>query len=776
MEKYNLSIILPYYKKYDEFIYALENNKNQFEKVNEVIIIFDEIIDISKFSFLKNYNINFKCFTNTENHEWRNPAVVLNFGIKNAISEYCLIMSPESLLLNNAINELMNNANENEFSVGKVVFLKENIYKNYNNKNDFEKIFELTETKNNNYIGPVFYGSICCKKTNFEKVNYYTEEFNESGWGGEDDDVRNKLIKNNIKMNKINAKIIHLENELSFNKRLYKQINIFTKKYNSKFDNFIKIDYKEIDKNILESELKKNNSIIKYELKDKIYEYYPIILITQCFNEKKYINDFFENTQKFVDGYIVLDDESTDNSWELLKSDKLLLKAMKKRTTFNDLENRNLLLNLFENVFIKNNIIVDWFIWLDFDERINENENIIKYLRNILLSKSFKPNILNIPFVHMWNEIEYNGEYPSSKDGIQNHIRIIRNVKEKMPYIIKNEKNLHFQLNPYEDKIEIFPLLIKHLGRNNEELRKNKYKLYTESYDKNLESQKNYDHFLNDNIKLFKYNNVKNSYIYNFFNTMQPVILYGGNCEDNKNMAYEHSKYISNIIPGSCILEINNKIFNFLDSERNLVLLIFYGNIYDEIKIKIELDKKNINYIGTKSFSSCLCVNKFSSNKLIDNNTFKDAYLANINNKEKKYKQEINNFINKINKPNLLIKNKNFKKYSIAFFNNILIGIIEYDNNNNIKIPVIEYNLLNNIINESIKLQNELNCEDYILLDFLLDSENEKYHFTKISSSIIFCKNSAFFVCGMISGYNFESLIKNILKIKYNKLNKRLIL
>ena len=45
VNKYNVSIILPYYKKFNEFKYALEYNYKQFESVNEVIIIIDQNID-----------------------------------------------------------------------------------------------------------------------------------------------------------------------------------------------------------------------------------------------------------------------------------------------------------------------------------------------------------------------------------------------------------------------------------------------------------------------------------------------------------------------------------------------------------------------------------------------------------------------------------------------------------------------------------------------------------------------------------------------------------
>ena len=178
-KKYNTSIVLPLYKKYNEFMYAMNYNYEQFELMDEIIIIIDENADISRLSYLQNYNINFKLFKNTENHEWRNPAIVINFGIKQVNSKYCIIMSPETILMRDALKNLILNCDDNSFCLGSVCFLT---YDNYE-KIDTRQMFLNETTINELYIGPLYFGSICCSKQNFEKVNYYNEKFNFSGWG-----------------------------------------------------------------------------------------------------------------------------------------------------------------------------------------------------------------------------------------------------------------------------------------------------------------------------------------------------------------------------------------------------------------------------------------------------------------------------------------------------------------------------------------------------------------------------------------------------------------
>lgn len=512
----NTSIIIPFYRKELEFDYAIRKNFEQYGLVKEVIIIFDEPDDLSKYNYLLNYNINFVFLMNKEKHPWRNPAVVINEGIKKASGEHCIVLSPETILIVDALKNLLKYTTDDTFCCGSVLFMTYDYYelKNYNLKTLFR--MNNTQQQNKNCRGPFFYGSICCKKEKFMSVGGYDINYAKSGWGGEDNDIRNRLVKHGmIRLDVSNANVIHLDN---IKRETIRNIPGVVDLY----DNFEQV-YLEKKDNSLQKKLLENMDVIeKFDLRDHINSSYKIILLTQAYNEKENVDEFMRSVEKFVDGIIVLDDGSNDNTWDLIdmnKYKKIILKISKKRTSFNDLENRNMLLDIFENILIKNNIDVKWFMWLDFDERLSANKQILDCLRRRLLSNEFNYDILNVPLLHMWDDKNYNIEYPFSCGGIQQRTRIIRHRIDKTPYLIQcNDKTLHFNLNPYESSIGIFPLQIKHLGKDNEAKRKYKYDNYTKIYDPLLLNQKSYSHFLikNPKKKLYK----DDIYFYNYYNIL----------------------------------------------------------------------------------------------------------------------------------------------------------------------------------------------------------------------------------------------------------------
>lgn len=80
--KLDVSIIIPFYKKFDELKYSLIYNAIYFSQVKEVILIIDESIDhnnLSKFLYILNHDINFNIYVNSENHEWRKSSYRYKF-------------------------------------------------------------------------------------------------------------------------------------------------------------------------------------------------------------------------------------------------------------------------------------------------------------------------------------------------------------------------------------------------------------------------------------------------------------------------------------------------------------------------------------------------------------------------------------------------------------------------------------------------------------------------------------------------------------------------
>jgi len=441
---------------------------------------------------------------NCENHPWRNPAIVINKGIKEAISEKIIIISPETILLKDSLKNLIDSCDDKSFSIGQIIFMTKESYHKY----DVNSLFTLNADRNSNIIGPVYFGSICCTKKNFEKVDYYTENFSLNGWGGEDDDVRKKLVNYGLiqKKNTL-AKFIHIETENEFISRFKKAKKNELKKTESQFNIFNEVQITGIDVNKISSTLDNISSIIDYSVSNNVCSYYPIILLAQCFNEEKNVTDYLLNVSRFVDAIIILDDGSNDDTWNLLESNKLIIKVKVERDGFDDLRNRNLLLNIFENAVVKNDIKVDWFLWLDFDERITDNIKFLHKMKQDILSKEFDADIISLPLFHMWDENNYNAEYPYSKNGLQYKKRLVRNNEAKMPYKINNPEKLHFVLSPYSGKCAEILLQIKHLSYVDEESRKKKYYLYTEIYD-TKKTQKSYDHFLKDESMVLPYDDL----------------------------------------------------------------------------------------------------------------------------------------------------------------------------------------------------------------------------------------------------------------------------
>ena len=511
----DVSVIIPFYNKLEEFRTSIKYNYDQFQKVNEVIVIIDEKIDNPHiFSFLFNYNINFKFVMNEENHPWRNPAVVINKGIEIAISDKIIVISPETILLKNFLFNLSSNCDKKSFSVGLVIFttlnhfFENDLLTNIKNaKNANNAYLNLEKRSTYGYIGPVFYGSICCTKQNFKKVDNYTVNFSLNGWGGEDDNIRFKLEKHNIKKICVNNAIaFHIESEYEFKHR--KQKNLNKNHSHSLFNKFNNINIRNLSNSNIKSALDKLNYIIDYGVSTNICPYYPIIALVPCYNEEKNITEYINNIGNFVDGIIFLDDGSTDNSWNMLSmkfnTTKILIKAKIKRDGFNDLKNRNYLLEILKTAIVDNNIKVDWLLWLDMDERLPNNKKLFHNVRENILSKDFQADNVYLPLFHMWNEHYYNAEYPYSINGIQFKLRLIRN-KTNIPYIIKSKNNLHFTLSYYNGNVGAIFLQIKHLGYLSNNLRIEKFKKYTKVYDKNR-IQKSYDHIINHNAKLLPYN------------------------------------------------------------------------------------------------------------------------------------------------------------------------------------------------------------------------------------------------------------------------------
>lgn len=213
-----------------------------------------------------------------------------------------------------------------------------------------------------------------------------------------------------------------------------------------------------------------------------------IICLTPVRNGSKFIKKFFEYNYDLFDGFLFLDDGSSDNTYELLQTEKTIDILQKEFVDdFNDAENRNLLLDSAKTIDSR------WFMWLDIDELIYPNLDITEFNDN---------DVITINLVHLWNSMEeYNSEYPYSNNGLQRKCRIFNKRILNNNYRFDSDRKLHFSLldeNLYENSSIIHNSYILHMGHMDMDNRIRKYNLYMEKDDKNYQPI-GYGHFLNHN-------------------------------------------------------------------------------------------------------------------------------------------------------------------------------------------------------------------------------------------------------------------------------------
>jgi hypothetical protein len=222
-----------------------------------------------------------------------------------------------------------------------------------------------------------------------------------------------------------------------------------------------------------------------------------IIGLVPVKNGEKFIDRFLKNSN-IVDGFIILDDNSTDDTLNCINKLPNIIEVIKKNKTndgFNDAYNRNLLLNIAK----KHN--PDYVFWIDIDEVwvdfLNIRETLLKY----------RPIQLYLPTIHLYNtDNSYIKTYPNSHFGVQWKCRIVK-FSEYTDFSFSINTRLHFSLNPKEDYIKFYPMMIKHYGHFTEELREFKFNFYLKNDIQKLQS---YNHLISKNHKFGSVEDIEN--------------------------------------------------------------------------------------------------------------------------------------------------------------------------------------------------------------------------------------------------------------------------
>lgn len=495
---FDVSVILPFYKKIDEFKKVLPLNAAFFQRNGiEVVISMDEDSQESDLMLLiRQYPfINWKVIINKQKHEWRNPCKAINVGIKNASKKYILVCSPESEFYTDAIFLMRRKLEyyENHFAIGTVAFA-------YG--------YEISK-ENLSFHMP--YGSIMAKKEDFFAIKGYDETLNK--WGGDDDNLRARFeLKGVLKFFMPEVKLIHREDDPEgevkrFNKRklIPSEIekNIFfplkacvNYVWGEDYSN-VNLDWRINSyayEHICDYARKFEKSFVAE--KEIILKKYDKVLLTQSYNEGENIIDFLDNMGKYFDGIILLDDGSIDNTFELAQHPKLLIKVKKKRMGFIDIENRNITLDFAS--FVNS----EWFCFMDTDERFCDK---FSDFDNAL--KIDEADIISFFFVHIWdkNGDIYNAEYPYSNNGIVERVKMFRNFGHCQINTLK--ERMHFVVIPHQQNISKSKILYKHFGMDSEYKRESKYLLYQkEDIGKD---QKSYEHIIKHESKLLYFNDIE---------------------------------------------------------------------------------------------------------------------------------------------------------------------------------------------------------------------------------------------------------------------------
>lgn len=496
---FDLSIVLPFYKKCYEFKRTLQKNHFYFQRNGiEVIIVMDDpaqeqlLLELVKSFPL----INWKILINRNSHAWRNPSKAINVGIRHAANKYILVMGPDSEFYTDVIFNLRYMAEfyPDSFFTGQVYFCEEDTVL------DHQSIQHML----------LPYGSILASKQSLLAVRGYDEQL--INWGGDDDNIRARLSLSGLQHIAVSqAILVHREKDnhsghtsrakksrlipVPEKKKIFYPEEIITNKisWGKDFSEII-YDYRE---NIFSSEMLKrflHERSLTFDVPDEsaFTKKFRSVILMPVFNEQKHVPEVLLHLDKYCDGIILLDDGSNDQTYEVAASQKLILKIKKKRqNTFDDLGNRNLLLDIAS--FFR----ADWFLFMDADERFDSRWP----LRTPALAlEKFDTGCFYL--VHLWDTKKtYRSDIPESgpteKSGIIHRWRIFRN-KGRMNIV--NDNKLHFPTIPYVSKKVILPVLILHYGMMDKEVRVKKYSKYIIE---DPEKAK-YSYFLSEKISLEK--------------------------------------------------------------------------------------------------------------------------------------------------------------------------------------------------------------------------------------------------------------------------------
>lgn len=473
LQDFDLSIIIPFYKRIEEFRRVFPSKAQYFQRNGiEVIIVADEPSEqAALLRYIDNYPlINWKVIVNPNDHPWRNPAKALNVGIRMASKKYLLVMDPELECYTDVVYILREHLDSypEHYAVGQVLFT------------DLEQ--EITPL-NIDRFNMLPYGSIIVQKQHLVAIGGFNERY--TIWGGEDDNIRKRLELAGIKkLFYPEAILIHREDfsqrvtsreeqrnriprEILCDMLLPQRIVENDSKWGNDFYT-VAFDWK---KNYWAAQQCKNylSSLVEYQIfGDHVFDSeYRLVALIPVYNEASRIEECLRSVEMHCDGIILLDDDSVDSTYSLAQSDKLLLKAKKSRSFFDDKKNRNILLDIAS--FFHS----EWFIFIDADERFDDR------FFDLPVVMDLPVDIVGVWIANLWdNPKQFRIDMPDShlvQSGLWFRWRMFRN-KGRMQLVTK--LILHSLTVPYMHNTYLSNTLILHLGYLDKDKREQKYNFY----------------------------------------------------------------------------------------------------------------------------------------------------------------------------------------------------------------------------------------------------------------------------------------------------------
>lgn len=471
---FDLSIVIPFDKCFDEFKCSISSKAKYYERngIEVIVVVGGELSEQEDLlDYIRTYPfINWKIVLNTQKHSWPNFAKAFNVGIRHATKLYVLVMDPDLEFYTDAIYELREKLDSypEYYAVGQVMLKNKLIpYKSILAKKEY---FERVGGYDEYYTEWERANENLCRR--LELAGIYRLFFPEAILVGKED-FSQRLVSRNEQLIQVSCERLSevlLPVEIKVNKPNL-EIVYDTVIYDWKEHPYAKEQCQEYLSTLKEFDIRSNDIFEKK---------YPLIALIPTYNESERIADCMHSVEKYCDGIILLDDDSTDDTYQISQSDKLLIKAKKIRTEFNDKQNRNILLDIAS--FFK----AAWFIFIDADERFDDR---FVDLREVM--KNPDVDTVGVWIANLWDSMEtYRTDMedtnPNSKNGLWFRWRMFRN-KGRMQ--IQANRTLHFSAVPYGKvgKNWISKSLLIHLGYMDDNTRLNKYRFYQiEDYNKIL--------------------------------------------------------------------------------------------------------------------------------------------------------------------------------------------------------------------------------------------------------------------------------------------------